>query len=101
MHEQSGWKTETTGGAKKKTPTREVRGNSRADWVFSHARGTKGGHRRAFSGIWLRGLSPAGKVLTGTGCCSACGYAARSSLRSRRPSGPKTPIQYITLFSGC
>ena len=35
-----------------------------------HARGTKGGHRRAFSGIWLRGLSPAGKVLTG---CSACG----------------------------
>ena len=60
-----------------------------------HARGTKGGHRRAFSGIWLRGLSPAAcKVLTG---CSACGYAARSSLRSRRPSGPKTPIQYITL----
>jgi hypothetical protein len=39
--------------------------------------------------IWLRGLSPAGKVLTG---CSACGYAARSSLRSRRPSGPKPPI---------
>jgi hypothetical protein len=52
-----------------------------------HARGTKGGYRWAFSGIWLRGLSPAGKVLTG---CSACGYAARSSLRSRHPSGPKT-----------
>ena len=61
-----------------------------------HARGTKGGHRRAFSGIWLRGSSPAGKVLTG---CSACGYAARSSLRSRRPSGPKTPIQYITIIA--
>lgn len=53
-----------------------------------HARGTKGGHRRAFSGIWLRGLSPAGKVLTG---CSACGYATRCA-RAVAPSGPKTPI---------
>jgi hypothetical protein len=29
------------------------------------AGGRRGGHRRAFSGIWLRGLSPAGKVPTG------------------------------------
>jgi hypothetical protein len=67
-----------------------------------HARGTKGGasagiQRHLAAGVVRRRLSPAvpaGKVLTG---CSACGYAARSSLRSRRPSGPKTPMQYITL----
>jgi hypothetical protein len=74
----------------KNTNTRGARQlESRLD-LDLHARGgTKGWHRRAFSGIWLRGLSPAGKgkVLTG---CSACGYAARSSLRSRRPSGPTT-----------
>jgi hypothetical protein len=56
-----------------------------------HARGTKGGgiggHTAAFG---CGDYPPVGKVLTG---CPACGFAARSSLRSRRPaSGPRPPI---------
>jgi hypothetical protein len=49
-----------------------------------HARGTKGGHRQAFSGIWLRGLSPAGKVLTGC---------------ARRAATPRTPSSSLLLVS--
>jgi hypothetical protein len=71
-------------------------------WEGAEAEGADGRKRGrawlAASSSAIRHLAKAGQlpinkpppaVLTG---CSACGYAARSSLRSRRPSGPKTPI---------
>jgi hypothetical protein len=54
--------------------------------VNLHARGTKGGHRRAHSGIWLRGVIPCRQI------ADWVLGVQRSSLRSRRPIGPKTPI---------
>jgi hypothetical protein len=90
MHERSGRKTDTTVGAKKH---QHARCEATREQTRSARTGDGEGGGGASAGIqrhfWLRGSSPAGKVLTG---CSACGYAARSSLRSRRPSGPKTPI---------
>jgi hypothetical protein len=88
MHERSGRKTDTTVGAKKHQHARceATREQTRSARTGDGEGGASAGIQRHF---WLRGSSPACKVLTG---CSACGYAARSSLRSRRPSGPKTPI---------
>jgi hypothetical protein len=50
----------------------------------------------ATSGKSAAGVIPAGKVMTARW---ACGFAARSSLRSRRPSGPQPQyniLHYMT-----
>jgi hypothetical protein len=58
------------------------------------ARGTVGVTGLAISGDLAAGVSPAGKLLTARW---ASGFAARSSLRSRRPSGPQPQYQYNIL----
>jgi hypothetical protein len=75
------------GGAKKH---QHARCEATREQTRSARTGDEGGESAGIQRNLAAGVIPCtGKVLTG---CSACGYAARSSLRSRRPSGPKTPI---------
>jgi hypothetical protein len=84
----------TNGAAGRQTKLEELKNTNTREQTRSARKGDEGGGigghsaaRHLAAGV--APLPPAGKVLTG---CSACGYAARSSLRSRRPSGPKTPM---------